>query len=51
MDVLIDIGRTVFVRRRPEVGTVAVILLFLVWPCGCVVLTLAERARPLALEA
>jgi hypothetical protein len=51
IDVLIDVGRTLFVRRSPEVGTVDVVLLFRVWPCGCEVLTLAERARPLALGA
>jgi len=50
MDVLIDVGRTLFVRRRPELGTVAVILLLRVCPCGCAALTLVERARPLALE-
>ena len=49
MDVLIDVGRTLFVRRRPELGTVAVILLLRVWLCGCEVLTLVARARPLAL--
>jgi hypothetical protein len=49
IEVLIDVGRTLFVRRRPELGTAAVTLGFRVWPCGCVVLTLAERARPLAL--
>lgn len=27
IDVLIDVGRTLFVRRRPEVGTVDVVLL------------------------
>ena len=49
IEALIDVGRTLFVRRRPELGTAAVTLGFRVWPCGCVVLTLAERARPLAL--
>jgi hypothetical protein len=46
---MIDVGRTLFVRRRPEVGTVAVILLLR--PGGCDVFTLAVRARPLALGA
>ena len=50
IEVLIEVGRTLFVRRRPVAGTVAVMLLFRVWPCGCEVLTLAERARPLDLE-
>jgi hypothetical protein len=27
IDVMIEVGRTLFVRRRPDVGTVAVILL------------------------
>lgn len=48
-EVLIDVGRTLFVRRRPEAGAGAVTLPFRVWLWGCEVLTLAERARPLAL--
>lgn len=49
MVVLIDVGRTLFVRRRPVVGVEAVTLVLRVWPGGCDVLTLVDRARPLVL--
>lgn len=51
IDVLIDVGRTLPVRRSPDVGAVAVTLLLRVWLGCCGAFTLVERARPLALGA
>lgn len=52
-EVLIDCGRTLFVRRSPvvDVGVVEVILLLRLCVFGCEVLTLDERARPVDLVA
>jgi len=43
---LIGVGRTLFVRRMPDVDAIAETLEFRAWPGGCDVFTLAERARP-----
>lgn len=48
---LIGVGRTLFVRRRPVVGVTADALAPRVCPCGCEVFTLVERARPVVREA
>lgn len=46
---LIGVGRTLFVRRIPDVDAMAETLVLRAWPCGCDVFTLAERARPVVL--
>lgn len=52
IEVLIDAGRTEFVRLIPVLEAVAdVVLLFRLWVGGCEFLMLAERVRPVAFGA